>query len=590
MPLHRLTAGPVSAGSQTSEARPGRMNAWTKARLLAHVGRWVLTWNRRDTHTRHGPVDNPRFLAPLEAARLVKDGAVVFSSGLGGNARPSILYWAIREAFQTTGHPRDLTCMAVGGIGGRGRAPGTYDELGLAGLCTRFCAGHLETFKALLALADAGRLELQCLPEGIMALLLEAQGRGVDSLTLRTGVGTFMDPRVGRGSPVLDPRATQLVSPDGERLRYTMPKVDVAIFNLPAADAEGNVYARHAAMIAECREAALAARRNGGIVICTVGLLVPKRPDEIFLSSDHVDALVLYPGSEQTASVPHRTYWPLLTTESDQSLDEGMARLKLVNRVLGITPRRDRVDDALARLAAWVFARYGRRGMNVNIGVGLPEEVCRVLHQGGLTRDITLFTEAGVVGGLPAPGVFFGAAVCPRELVSSAQIFKDCYEKLDATVLGILEADSEGNVNLSSRGPGAANQVGPGGSLDLTAAARMVLFVGSWMAHGRLEIAGGRLCIVRHGAHKFVDRVSEITFCGREALRAGKQVFYCTNVGAFRLTERGMELLCVLPGVDVRRDVIDACPMKVVLPASGEVDVVSPAIVTGDGFQLHFPD
>jgi len=565
------------------------MNLWTKARIAAHVGRWVLTWNRRDTQTRHGPAGNAKFLSPREAVGLIRDGSVVMSSGLGGNARPSILYWAIRETFQETGHPRGLTCLAVGGIGGRGRAPGTYDELALEGLCTRFCSGHLETFKAMLALAEAGKLELQCLPEGIMALLLEAQGRGVDSLSLRSGVGTLMDPRVGRGSPVLDSHAGQLVSVDGEALRYSMPKVDVAVFNLPAADEEGNLYARHATMIAECREAALAARRNGGTVICTVGLLVPKRPEEIFLSADQVDAVVLYPGSEQTASVPHRKPWPLFTTESDVSLDEGMARLRLVNRILGITPRRGKVDDVLARLAASIFARNGRPGMQVNIGVGLPEEVCRLIHRGGLTRDITLFTESGVVGGLPAPGVFFGAAVCPRRMVSSAQIFTECYEKLDVAILGILEADSEGNVNVSSRGAGAANQVGPGGAIDLTCAARTVIFVGGWMAHGRLELADGALRIIKRGKPKFVDRVGEITFSGREALKAGKQVYYCTNVGAFRLTDRGMELMCVLPGVDVRRDVVNGCPMKVVLPASGDVPVVDASIVTGRGFQLHFP-
>jgi propionate CoA-transferase len=567
------------------------MNVWTEVRLAAHVARWVLTWGRRDTTTRHGPGDNPKFLSPLEAARLIPDGAVVMSSGLGGNARPSILYWAIREAFQRGGHPRDLTCMSVGGIGGRGRAPGTYEELALPGLCRRFCAGHLETFKAMLKLADAGELELQCLPQGVMALLLDAQGGGEDTLTLPAGVGTFMDPRVGRGSPVLDPHAEQWVAADGAALRYTMPKVDVAIFNLPAADPDGNLYARHAAMLAECGEAARAARRNGGKVICTVGMLVSRAPKEIFLRAEEVDAIVLYPGTEQSASVPHRKHWPLFTTESDVAPEEGLARLKFFNRLLGITPRRDEVDDALARLAARIVAAHGHRGMRVNIGVGLPEEVCRLMHEGGLTRDITLFTESGVVGGLPAPGVFFGAAVCPERMVGSAQIFKDCHAKLDLTVLGILEADSEGNVNLSRRGDRAVDQVGPGGALDLTCAARVVVFVGGWMSGGRIALADGRLRIAERGTPKFVDRVSEITFSGREALKAGKRVFYCTNVGAFRLTERGMELIHVMPGVDVRRDVIEGCPMKVVLPASGEVPTVDAAVATGVGFEARFaPD
>ena len=471
--------------------------------------------------------------------------------------------------------------MAVGGIGGRGRVPGTVEEFGQEGLCTRYVSGHLETVKAMLRLADAGKLELQCLPQGIMTLLLDAQGRGEDAMTLPTGIGTFMDPRTGRGTPVVDPTAPQFVTVDGDQLRYTMPKVDVAIFNLPAADSEGNLYGINAAMLAECHDAARAARRNGGVVIANVGLIREKQSDQIVIPADLVDAVVQYPGTEQTGSVLHRRHWPLFTLQSDISMEEGAARLKFVNQVLGITPRRGPVDDALARLAASVFAANGYPGMYVNVGVGLPEEVCRLIHQGGLTRDITLFTESGVEGGLPAPGVFFGAAVSPERMVSSSQVFARCYRKLDAAILGALEVDRHGNVNASKRGEGAINYVGPGGFIDFTSTARMVVFVGSWMAHGRLAIDNGKLSIVAPGAHKFVDRVSEVTFSGAQALAAGKKIFYCTNVGAFRLTDRGMELMCVMPGVDIRRDILDACPMQVVLPESGTVPIVDDAIATG---------
>ena len=84
--------------------------------------------------------------------------------------------------------------------------------------------------------------------------------------------------------------------------------------------------------------------------------------------------------------------------------------------------------------------------MFVNIGVGLPEEVSRILYEAGMFRYVTLFTESGVIGGLPAPGVFFGAAACPQKMISSAEVFKMCYKRLDATLLGVVQADSEGNV------------------------------------------------------------------------------------------------------------------------------------------------
>ncbi len=563
------------------------MNPFTKIALLSHYLKWRLTWNRRDTRYERLVPGNPKFMGPRRAAGLVSDGSVVMASGLGGNARASILYWAIRELFEETGHPRDLTVLSVGGFGGRGRVPGTLEELGQKGLCTRFFSGHLETFKAMLRLAEAGQLELQCLPQGIMALLLEAQGRGETTITSATGVGTFIDPRVGRGSPVVDPAARQWVSVAEEGLRYEMPKVNVALFNLPAADEDGNLYARGAVMVAECREAALAARRNGGVVLANVGRLVPRGWGEVFLPAEAVDAVVEYPGTEQTGSIPYRKAWSMFTMESDVPEEEAIEKLRFANRLLGITPRRGPVDDMLARLAASVFADNVGPGANVNIGVGLPEEVCRCLHEGGVVDEITFFTETGVIGGLPAPGIYFGAAVCPKRMVSSAEVFRMCQESLDVTILGLLEADSEGNVNVSRRGDGALNAVGPGGFIDFACSARTVIFVGSWMARGRMGVAGERVRVVAAAPPKFVDRVSEITFSGAEALRRGQRVFYCTSVGAFQLTPRGMELMAVLPGIDIQRDVLRASPMRIVLPPSGDVPVVDGSIVSGKGFRLR---
>jgi propionate CoA-transferase len=194
-------------------------------------------------------------------------------------------------------------------------------------------------------------------------------------------------------------------------------------------------------------------------------------------------------------------------------------------------------------------------------------------------------SETGVTGGLPAPGVFFGAAVCPRKMVGSVDVFRQSYERLDTTILGVLQVDSDGNVNVSKRGPRAIDYVGPGGLPDLTAAARNILFVGSWQAGGRLAIRDGKMVVAERGKPKFIEHVDEVTFSGPVALAAGKNVFYATNVGVFRLTERGMELARVMPGIDIRRDVLEGCPMRVV-PPDGDVPVVDPSILTGKDFRL----
>ena len=90
--------------------------------------------------------------------------------------------------------------------------------------------------------------------------------------------------------------------------------------------------------------------------------------------------------------------------------------------------------------------------------------------------------------------------------------------------------------------------------------------------------------LVTRGTPKFVDRVDEITFNGQRALAARQRVFYATHVGLFRLTRRGMELAGVMPGIDVRRDILECTSMQVVLPEVGNVPVVSRSLIaTGTG-------
>ncbi len=138
----------------------------------------------------------------------------------------------------------------------------------------------------MLDLAVAGECELQCIPQGTMALLIDGLGHGRDSLLSSTGVGTFIDPRVGTGSRVAS-TGEQLVTVEGDRLRYRIPPIDVAIFNAPAADRHGNIYVKHCAMIGETAEMARAAKRRGGCVIANVGLIVDEGYDRIYLPARH---------------------------------------------------------------------------------------------------------------------------------------------------------------------------------------------------------------------------------------------------------------------------------------------------------------
>lgn len=145
-------------------------------------------------------------------------------------------------------------------------------------MLSRHFVGHAETYKTQLKAVDAGWLEMQIFPQGCISLLLQAQARrGEYSITLPgLHAGTFIDPRVGRGTPLAPPATKQYVAVDdgtGE-FTYSLPPVTVAMFSAPAADASGNIYNRGAAVQSEMVEIAMAARRNRGLVIALVGSIV----------------------------------------------------------------------------------------------------------------------------------------------------------------------------------------------------------------------------------------------------------------------------------------------------------------------------
>lgn len=205
----------------------------------------------------------------------------------------------------------------------------------------------------------------------------------------------------------------------------------------------------------------------------------------------------------------------------------------------------------------------------INIGVGFPEEVAREIIEAGLEDNYVFTTEAGAYGGLPAPGIFFGAAVAPRHLESSSTMFARYHQGIDMAVLGFLEVDELGNVNVSKRGDNITDYVGPGGFPDIVYGARNIIFIGHWMQGGVFRESAGRITLERPGRPKFVRRVREITFNGQEALRRGKKVYYVTNVGYFQLTPGGLELRGIFPGIDPQRDVLDQTEAALVLPPEG---------------------
>jgi propionate CoA-transferase len=142
-----------------------------------------------------------------------------------------------------------------------------------------------------------------------------------------------------------------------------------------------------------------------------------------------------------------------------------------------------------------------------NLGIGMPEGVSAVAREEKLLEYLTLTTEPGVVGGMPASGLDFGAAV---------------------------------NTDAISQ------------------TARRLVFVGTFTTDGLdVSVRDGKLTILREGrSRKFVKQVEQITFSGAYAAQKGQQVFYVTERCVFQLTSEGLLLLEIAPGLELARDIL----------------------------------
>jgi 3-oxoacid CoA-transferase len=383
--------------------------------------------------------------SPDEVVARIPDGASVAIAGFGLAHRfPSGLMEALVRA-----RARDLT-LVCNSWGRFGQALSQLiEDRRVARLVTSFSARAGDGRSPAEEQIAEGTLAVELVPQGTLVERLRAGGAGLGGFYTPTGVGTA----IAEGKEVREI--------DGRRHVFERAlRVDYALVRAHRGDRHGNLELRGGS-----RHFNVSFAKAATTAIAEVDQVV--EPGAI--DPEHVDV----PGVFVAHVVP---------TTASVDLDELVAANRLRRRPSDV-PRTYGAKPALTRLdIAARAARLLPEGSYVNLGIGIPSQVCDFVED----RDVTLHTENGILGYgrvvtgpdidpdhysagsrfvALRPGASFFDSVTSFEMVRGG--------RLTAVLLGAYQVDQEGN--LANWSTPAMVGGGIGGAMDLAAGDNQVI-------------------------------------------------------------------------------------------------------------------
>lgn len=502
----------------------------------------------------------------------IDDKSTVAISGFNLATTPEYLIIKLFEKYRKTGHPSDLLIETDA----LPAAPGRALDLVFRHMYEQKDGGFIRAvlvpfmgfspYLQKLTLEDT--IQVYGWPIGIASYWFREIASGRPGVLTRIGIGTFLDPESDGGALNNSARRERLCKVDrlhisGEDyLIYSAPKPDFALIRATASDRMGNLTMEDEPI-------------RGTVLSITQAAKARPRPGKVFAqilkrsrsSGYHPRRVeVPYPLVDFIVQSPADFHWQASSFQYDPmaSLSKRAKSPLEINRRFNPPPKSFLQTVIARKLLVEIHREIKEKGAPVliNLGVGIPALVSGLIHQEGLASQIITVVESGPWGGLALTGPNFGISMGAFALSTIPDMFSN-YEGgiIDMAALGFLEVDRFGNVNPSFV---KGMVTGPGGFPVIAEGTPQVLFAGSFEAGNlKASFSGGRLQLdPANSVRKFVDRVQKVFFSGSEALRYHKKVRYITERCVFSLTDQGLLLEEIAPGIDVDRDVIERMGFK----------------------------
>ena len=475
---------------------------------------------------------------------IINEGDVIALAALSTANLPAEILKTLVDQYDEHQTPKAFTFMLANDISDYRGDSYDLDSFVSRGMIKRLITSIITGSPKTINAMRNNDIEAYYVPQGVITTHYRSQTSASPGTITKIGLNTNVDPRYSGGK--VNTRTTEdlvsLIEINGETyLNYDFPEIDVALLRGTYADTEGNIYMTQEAHLGEGYSVAAATHKNKGKVIVQVKAVIQSgrfNPSDVFIPGKLVDYVVVNSNPKY-----HRQ---VVQTQYDPALSGHYQITEMREPYIALGTRK-----VILRRAA----QYLLEGDVISIGFGINNELSNVLEEEQANHLVQTNIDTGVFGGLISSGNYFGMnynlSARMRHELTWDFIYND---GIDVAFLSFAEVDQYGNVNVSKFGD---KMNGCGGFIDISQSVKRIVFSASMVVGGQLNFVNGEAQVETQGkSPKFVKEVGNIDFNVENARKLAQEVYFVTERAVFELTDKGIKLIEIAPGLDLERDIL----------------------------------